>query len=307
VLAIPLGAFKKLSEAPGPCDQLIEASEKFRMMTETATLVPSLSFQAWCSVDTARLGWPPAQAHPPGAAEKTVISTGPDPLDIWADMTHVMNYEPWDPLTRPKSLHYLCGVMETDLFRAPPDQKRIPVEAKKRARSEAINWLSQKARYIWPKSSPGGSFDWDVLFDPNGAKGSKRIDAQVYQANVDPSSCCVASAAGSTRWRLATNASGFDKLYLAGTWIDTGFNTECVEAAVISGMQAARAISGASFAISGEDFLRFRNDLLSLIALAAESGIWLLNAVVNAAWSGSSGEMHRRYIAHRLAHGKDRR
>ena len=32
------------------------------------------------------------------------------------------------------------------------------------------------------------------------------------------------------------------------------------------------AISGASFAISGENFLRFRNDLLSLIALAAESG-----------------------------------
>jgi uncharacterized protein with NAD-binding domain and iron-sulfur cluster len=306
VLAIPLGAFKKLNAAPGPCDELIEASEKFRAMTETATLVPSLSVQAWCSVDTVGLGWPPPQANPPGAAEKTVISTGPDPLDIWADMSQVLDYEPWDRLNRPKSLHYLCGVVETDLFRVPPDQEQVPAEAKARARSEAINWLSHKARYIWPKSSPGGSFNWNVLFDSNGAKGAERIDGQVYRANVDPSSCCVASAAGSTRWRLATDASGFDKLYLAGTWIDTGFNTECIEAAVISGMQAARAISGESFTIQGEDFLRFRNDLLSLITLAAESGIWLLKTVVNAAWSGSSGEMHRRYIAHRLAHGKDR-
>jgi uncharacterized protein with NAD-binding domain and iron-sulfur cluster len=307
VLAIPLGAFKKLNKAPGPCDELIEASERFRMMTETATLVPSIAVQAWCSTDTAGLGWPPTQAKPRGAATKTVISTGPDPLDIWADMSQVIGYEPWDPLTRPKSLHYLCGVIESDLFRAPPSRTQVPAEAKARARSEAINWLSDKARYIWPKSSPGGSFDWKVLFDPNGAIGAKRIDGQAYRVNVDPSSCCVATTAGSTRWRLATDASGFDKLYLAGTWIDTGFNTECIEAAVISGMQAARAISGESFAISGENFLRFRNDLLSAIALAAESGIWLLKTVVNAAWSSSSGEIHRRNIAHRLAHGKDAR
>jgi uncharacterized protein with NAD-binding domain and iron-sulfur cluster len=307
VLAIPLGAFKKLNKAPGPCDELLKASEKFRTMTETATLVPSIAFQAWCSVDTAGLGWPPTQARPSGAATKSVISTGPDPLDIWADMSQVIRYEPWDPHTRPKSLHYLCGVIESDLFRAPPDQAKVPADAKARARAKAIDWLGNKARYVWPTSSPGGSFNWNVLFDPNGAKDEKRIDGQVYRLNVDPSSCCVATAAGSTRWRLATNASGFDKLYLAGTWIDTGFNTECIEAAVISGMQAARAISGESFAILGEDFLRFRNDLFSLIALAAESGIWLLKSVVNAAWSSSSGELHRRNIAHHLAHGKDAR
>jgi uncharacterized protein with NAD-binding domain and iron-sulfur cluster len=307
VLAIPVGAFKQLNGESGPCSELINASERFRAMTEMATLVPSIAVQAWCSTDAAGLGWPPTQARPSGAAKKTVISTGPDPLDIWADMTQVIDHETWDRGDRPTSLHYLCGVIETDLFREPSTQKSVPTKARGIARAAAVDWFRDKARYIWPKSSPGGSFDWDVLFDPNGARGSKRIDAQVYHVNVDPSSCCVASAAGSTRWRLATNASGFDRLYLAGTWIDTGFNTECIEAAVISGMQAARAISGASFEISGEKFLRFRNDLLSLIALAAESGIWLLETVANAAWSGSSAEIHRRYIAHHLAHGKDGR
>jgi uncharacterized protein with NAD-binding domain and iron-sulfur cluster len=307
VLAIPLGAFKKLNAAPGPCDELIEANEQFRMMAETATLVPSISFQAWCSKYTAGLGWPPDDARPRGAAAKTVISTGPDPLDIWADMSQVLAYEPWQPGTGPISLQYLCGVLETDLFRAPPSKERVPAEAKRRARAEAIKWLSGKARHIWPKSSSGGSFDWNDLFDPNGARGSNRIDGQVYRANVDPSSCCVASVAGSTRWRLATDASGFDRLYLAGTWIDTGFNTECIEAAVMSGMQAARAISGASFAIPGEDFLRFGYDPLSLIVLGIETGLSLLSAVCNATRSSSSAEVHRRSLTHRSASRQDGR
>jgi len=249
------------------------------------------------------LGPPPL----PPSAVKIVMSTGPDPLDIWADMSQVMKYEPWDPSTGPKSLQYLCGVIGTDLFRAPPDQTRVPADAKALARVEAIGWFTNKARYIWSKSSPGGYFNWNILFAPNAANDPDRIDAQVYRANVDPSSCCVATAAGSTQWRLATDASGFENLYLAGTWIDTGFNTECIEAAVISGMQAARAILGTSFAIPGEDFLRFEDDYLSLIRLAAEEGILLLEAVVAAAWGGSGAEIHRRSIRRRSTSCKDRR
>jgi uncharacterized protein with NAD-binding domain and iron-sulfur cluster len=306
VLAIPLGAFKKLNAAPGPCDELIEASKTFRMMTETATLVPSISVQVWCSVDTCGLGPP---RLPSGAAGpvKTVLSTGPDPLDIWADMSQVTKYEAWNPSAGPKSLQYLCGVIETDLFRALPDQAHVPADAKALARIKAIKWFTNKAHYIWSKSSPGGYFNWNILFAPNTANGSDRIDAQVYRANVDPSSCCVATAAGSTQWRLATDASGFENLCLAGTWIDTGFNTECIEAAVISGMQAARAILGTSFAIPGEDFLRFEDDYLSLIRLAAEEGILLLEAVVAAAWGSSGAEIRRRSIRRRSASRKDRR
>jgi hypothetical protein len=222
-------------------------------------------------------------------------------------MSQVMKYEPWDPGTGPKSLQYLCGVIETDLFRAPPDQTQVPADAKTLARFEAIRWFTCKARYIWSKSSPNGQFDWKILFDPNGPNDPDRIDAQVYRANVDPSSCCVATAAGSTQWRLTTDASGFDNLYLAGTWIDTGFNTECIEAAVISGMQAARAILGTSFAIPGEDFLRFEDDFFSLIRLAAEEGILLLEAVVAAASGSSSAEIHRRSIRRRSASREDRR
>jgi uncharacterized protein with NAD-binding domain and iron-sulfur cluster len=305
VLAIPLGAFKKLNAAPGPCDQLIEANSKFRAMAETASLVPSISVQLWCAIPTARIGYPPTEAIPERSPEKTVISTGPHPLDIWADMSQVLKYERRHVCAeRPMSLQYLCGVLETDLFRKAPDQHQVPAEARKRARELAIEWLRRKSRYIWPGASPGGQFDWNVLFDPTCARGPCRIDSQVYRANVDPSSCCVASTAGSTQWRLATDASGFDNLYLAGAWIDTGFNTECIEAAVMSGMQAARAVSGASFAIEGEDFLRFGDELPSLFELVADGVALLLGAVVDAAndygdvdgdlWRGQSLERRTR-------------
>ena len=296
VLAIPLGAFKKLNSAPGPCDELIAASERFRVMTDTATLVPSVALQAWCNLDSAGLGWPPAGAVvPAGGAEKTVMSTGPGPLDIWADMSQVLQYEPWRPYPDgPKSLHYLCGVLETKLFRAPPSDDQAPAQAKALARREAIAWLSDKARYIWPASTSAAGFDWTILFDPSGAVGSDRIDAQVYKANVDPSECCVGTPAGSTQWRLAADASGFQNLYLAGTWIDCGFNTECIEAAVMSGMQAARAIEGASFGIPGESFLEFEEDVPALITLAAEEAIVLLEAAADAVWTSSEPEMERR-------------
>jgi uncharacterized protein with NAD-binding domain and iron-sulfur cluster len=63
---------------------------------------------------------------------------------------------------------------------------------------------------------------------------------------------------------LRTDQSGVDHLFLAGTWIDTGFSTECVEAAVMSGMQAARAIDGDQRDIPGERFLHASMQYFSL-------------------------------------------
>ena len=73
---------------------------------------------------------------------------------------------------------------------------------------------------------------------------------------VSPAECCVVSAAGKTRYRLKSGDSGFANLKLAGTWVDTGFNTECIEAAVMSGMQAARALCGQPVQVLAEDLLQ---------------------------------------------------
>jgi len=120
----------------------------------------------------------------------------------------------------------------------------------------ALGWLEKKALKLWPLAG-GGRFNWNVLFDRNAGYQKARVDAQVFTANVDPCACCVSSAAGTTRWRLKAGESGFAHLVLAGAWTDTGLNTECIEAAVMSGMQASRVLCGSPGRVFGEDFLHF--------------------------------------------------
>ena len=101
ILAIPVGAFNELDGSPGPCHALLAASERFAGMAENLPLVPSISVQVWCRRDLSELGWndkPPAMV------------SGPPPLGIWADMTHLLAHESDTSSDRPLSLHYFCDV-----------------------------------------------------------------------------------------------------------------------------------------------------------------------------------------------------
>jgi uncharacterized protein with NAD-binding domain and iron-sulfur cluster len=247
ILAIPLGAFKRLGGDMGPCDELVRASPRFRAMTENIGLIPSLSVQVWSSKSPAELGW---------TEPTTAMVSGPRALQIWADMSQVLECE---PVTKdgPKSLHYFCNVFGSHAYR---DPKAVGA-ARDAVRALTIDWFEKKAREFWPKATGAAQkayadFDWNTFEDSLDRNGVGRLDAQVVKANVDPLACCCGSAAGSTGWRLKTDASGFRHLFLAGAWIDTGFNTECVEAAVMSGKQASRAICGSPAVVEGEHFMR---------------------------------------------------
>jgi uncharacterized protein with NAD-binding domain and iron-sulfur cluster len=218
-------------------------------MTEKLQLVPSIAVQFWSTLDLTGLGWP---------EPKPALVSGPDPLDIWADMSQILEHEPEGP----RSLHYLCDVFPSELYRQPADTAGVQAAAQREAFNLARHWLENQAQVFWPKIAHSGTFDWRALFVWQNSTGSNRLCEQYIHANVNPSDCCVATAAGSSAWRLKTNGAGFDHLYLAGSWIDTGFNTECVEAAVMSGMQAARAISGEEWSIPGETFLQARFEYL---------------------------------------------
>jgi uncharacterized protein with NAD-binding domain and iron-sulfur cluster len=43
---------------------------------------------------------------------------------------------------------------------------------------------------------------------------------------------------------LRADESGYDNLVLAGDWTDNGLNAGCIEAATLSGLQAANALLG---------------------------------------------------------------
>ena len=288
ILAIPLGAFKQLNEAEGPCNEIIAVNDRFRAMTENQVLVPSISVQTWCTRDLAELGWNRA---------KPAMCSGPQPLDIWADMTQVLKYENWNASQKkPKSLHYFCSVLPSQLYLRPPGESDVPAKALAVARAQAIKWFEKKARYVWPTAFNHGKFNWKVLFDPKNRLGSDRINAQILRANVDPSSCCVASTAGSTEWRLKTNESGIRHLYLAGSWVDTGFSTECVEAAVMSGRQASRAICGLPKVVPGEDFMHSRgaSELSAIFALVLAGARSLLTSSWALSLIGGTAVANRR-------------
>ena len=46
-MAVSLGAYKKLNDDSGMCDELLAASPSFRAMTESMDLIPSQAAQLW--------------------------------------------------------------------------------------------------------------------------------------------------------------------------------------------------------------------------------------------------------------------
>jgi hypothetical protein len=63
----------------------------------------------------------------------------------------------------------------------------------------------------------------------------------------------VMSVPGSTAARLPSAGTGYANLVMAGDWTLTAISSGCVEAAVMSGMHASRALCGAPAAIVGDD------------------------------------------------------
>jgi uncharacterized protein with NAD-binding domain and iron-sulfur cluster len=249
VLGISLGAFKKLNDEPTMCDELYEANPRFAAMADALGVVPTQAVQLWTKPSLAELGW---------SDPKPAMDAAPEILDVWADMSHELPKEDWGD-GGPGSVQYFCAIYPTDLYAQPSTDATVPARAREGVRQIAVDWFSKHTGLLWPRATVAGNpdaLDYDVLFDPSGAAGAARLDAQWLRANVDPTECCVAALKGTTRLRLGADESGFANLVLAGDWTKNGMNTACVEGAVMSGMAASRALCGSPDRIVGEDFLR---------------------------------------------------
>ena len=246
VLAIAMGGYKPLTDAsgetdPGICAELAEADARFAKFL-TIPLSPTIAMQIWSDRTLDELGW---------STGKCATVSGPQLYNIWADMSQVLSVEP----DGPRSVHYLCGGFPTTLYAASPSRSDVPALAEEEVKDIAKDWLNASASALWPAAVRDGAFDWDVLSDPEGRTGEARFDAQFWRANIDPTECCVASATGTTTHRLLPWESGFGNLTLTGEGTRHGLNATAVEAAVMSGLAAARSIRGDNTAVPGFDFL----------------------------------------------------
>ena len=95
-----------------------------------------------------------------------------------------------------------------------------------------------------PGSVTEDGFAWHLLSGANGHRGAAALATQHVSVNIDPSDRYVQSVPGSDKYRMRPDESGYDNLVLAGDWTDCGMNAGCIEAAVMSGLQAANALLG---------------------------------------------------------------
>lgn len=246
VLGISLGGFKPPT-GTSMCQQLMDANPAFGDMVSNMGLVPSIGIQLWMNDSLEELGWTTGKPAAVGWSR---------PNDVWVDMSQVIAYEGWKE-DKPGSLHYMCGTLATDLHERPASDPDVPQKAYKLALKRTVSQFEKTTNTIWPDATLTEhplALDYNKLFDPGGSVGQKRLEAQYIRANVDPTETCVGSFKGTTKYRLRADESGFTNLILCGAWTRTGLNSTCVEAAVMSGMAAARAVSGTPSAIIGEHF-----------------------------------------------------
>ena len=212
------------------CRRLAAQRRDWRDMLGGIGSVATHAFQVWLWPDERSLGW----EHP-----GTTMSAFTKPFDTWASMSHLIELEDWGAMEPPATVGYFCSTLATTGPGAGAD-------ATGRTRAEAIGFLDRHSRHFWPNAvDPAtGGFRWDYLCADTDARGHDRFDTQYWTANTDPSDRYVQALPGTDSHRLRPDRSGYANLVLAGDWTDCGINAGCIEAAAVSGLQAANTLLG---------------------------------------------------------------
>ncbi|MDX2030269.1 MAG: NAD(P)-binding protein [Blastocatellia bacterium] len=232
VLGISLAALKDV------CPELVAARPDWKNMVEKIETVQTQAVQLWLKPDAAGLGW----EKPP-----VMLTSYAEPLDTWADLSHLLPREAWPAENAPRNIAYFCGPMEDPPIIPPFSDHGFPERELNRTKQIAADYFSRNIGHLWPRATTPGTqgLNWDLLAGRDG-------DGVYYRANANPTDRYVINAPGTARYRMAADASGFDNLYLAGDWVYNSLNYGCIEAAVMTGMHASRAICGFPQTIIGD-------------------------------------------------------
>jgi uncharacterized protein with NAD-binding domain and iron-sulfur cluster len=226
-----------LGSVPYLCQELVAHNPRWQAMVTNVESVQTQALQVWLAESTTELGW--------NAPDVDLAGYEP-PCEGWADMPQLIAAENWPPEQMPRAIAYFCSAMPTPQHPLDPADTAFPIQEADKVKATSLAFLRQYVSTLWPHAAHAddGNFRWDLLVGAGTAEGEARMDSQYWRANIDPSERYVLAVPGSDRYRLKANDTGYDNLYLAGDWLDCGFNVGCVEAAVMGGLQAASAISG---------------------------------------------------------------
>jgi uncharacterized protein with NAD-binding domain and iron-sulfur cluster len=226
VLAVPVDMVRLIAPS------LAAAAPAFDRMLSNVRTTATVALQLWLREDEPTLGW-----GRPGMT----VSAFERPLSTWASMPQLIPVEDWPGAEQPGSIAYFCGAIDAPW---PPDQAWPDYLRHHRAEaySTAESFVEDHLPHLLPGLRGPDGIRWDLLCGWDGA--SAPLNSQFVRINVDPSDRYVMCVPGSDHHRLRSDESGFDDLFLAGDWTDNGINAGCIEAAVLSGLQAANAVLG---------------------------------------------------------------
>ncbi len=239
VLALSYGCLREVTP------KLEAASPRWKAMTHGLNDVATQAWQIWCTrprngdVEGASPGEPTMGMPGPPA----IIGAYVEPWSSLTDFSHLIPRESWPPASV-RYLCYSCGVM-----------KQPGTVGDDAVFDRMKSFMEADFKPLWPDAGlpdHPDSLDWSVLWAPEGTAGEDRLTHQYWRSNTDPTERYVMSSTGTTPARLKAAASGFDNLFLAGEWVDTGLNISSIETTVMAGMKASRAISGFPATIIGE-------------------------------------------------------
>jgi uncharacterized protein with NAD-binding domain and iron-sulfur cluster len=244
VLGISLGAI------PYICKDLIDKSPAWQRMVANVETIATQAVQITLNRTLSQMGWTPMMR--PIASGFNYPS--PNPLETWADMTHLVEHEAWDwqpPQDYPRSIIYFCSSFVEPSYpptMGPGDKQRIATAKVAAEAAKCLPWWYQLIQTgvatKLPPATPPGPFPMQTLVDRRPSPTPQPpLDAQYFLANIKPSERYVLSVAGSSQHRLGPNDPLlFGNLFLAGDWTDNHVNMGCVEAAVTSGLLCSNAL-----------------------------------------------------------------
>ena len=228
VLAVSIGII------PVVAAELISDRPEWRDMTHNVRTVATQAFQIWLRPDEPALGW-----NHPG----TTVSAYLRPFETWASMPQTLWAEDWPPEEEPRTVAYFCGSLNAEWPTSEPNAVYVRRHGEQ-VRAAAADHVNDNLGLFFPNAFGNSGFDWRLLSGVTDEKGAAAIATQHVSVNIDPSDRYVQSLPGSDAYRLRPDESGYDNLVLAGDWTDCGLNAGCIEAAVLSGLQAANVLLG---------------------------------------------------------------
>jgi uncharacterized protein with NAD-binding domain and iron-sulfur cluster len=216
-------------------DFLANLPPHWEAMRRKVNTAATQSAQVWLKSDLEQLGW-----HR-GSGIMTAI---PAPFETWADMTHTLATEKaWRTAAgitnleqdKIRSVAYFCGLL-ADRGASP----EAGGQANAKVKEDLKRMLTRGIRPFWPDAFTGGQTAADLL-----------VVAPHVQVNLEGSDRYTLSLPDTIKERISPLDRSVANMTIAGDWTASGLDAGCVEAAVMSGMLAAFAISGEEKILDG--------------------------------------------------------